>query len=64
MQDADHVEGADEVLQEIKVSEIHISPGSRMELEMEDLIHLAKTKNIPVIEVGEGHFLVGKSNNL
>ena len=25
-----------------------------MELEMEDLIHLAKTKNIPVIEVGEG----------
>ena len=42
--DADHVEGADEVLEEIKVSEIHISPGSRAELEMEDLIHLAEYK--------------------
>ncbi len=52
--DADHMEGADEVLEEIRVSEIHISPGSQMELEMEELIHLAEVKNIPVIEVGEG----------
>ena len=28
--DADHVEGADEVLEEIRVGEIHISPGSQI----------------------------------
>ncbi len=54
--DSDHMEGADEVLEEIRVGEIHISPGSRMELEMEDLNHIAEIKNIPFIEVEEGVF--------
>ncbi|QUW22187.1 DNA internalization-related competence protein ComEC/Rec2 [Sporosarcina sp. Marseille-Q4063] len=52
--DADHMEGADEVLEEIEVGEIHISPGSLTELEMEDLYHIAGRKNIPFIEVEEG----------
>jgi competence protein ComEC len=52
--DADHMEGADELLEEIGVAEIHISPGSQMELEMEDLNHIAERKNVPFIEVLEG----------
>ena len=52
--DADHTEGADEVLEEIRVSEIHIPPGSSTELEMDEVLLLAKQKNIPLVEVGEG----------
>ena len=41
------MEGADEVLEEIRVDEIHITPGSETEMEMEDLIVLLG-KKIPI----------------
>lgn len=48
--DADHVEGAEEVLQEINVGEIHISPSSYQKEVMNDLIAEAVKKNIPIKE--------------
>ena len=36
--DADHMEGADEVLEELNVAEIHISPGSELEVAMKEII--------------------------
>lgn len=36
--DADHVEGAEEVLQEIKMKEIHVTPGSLEQPVMRDLL--------------------------
>ena len=44
---ADHVEGADEVLEEIRVDEIHITPGSETEKEMDDLMRIATEKESP-----------------
>src|SRR5690606_2141516 len=51
---ADHMEGADEVLEEIRVGEIHISPGSTTEKEMEDLIRIAAKQKVPIIEKADG----------
>ncbi|MBO1912809.1 hypothetical protein J4G37_49400, partial [Microvirga sp. 3-52] len=48
------MEGADELLEEIGVGEIDISPGSQTELEMEDLNRIADRNNVPFIEVLEG----------
>jgi competence protein ComEC len=52
--DADHVEGADEVLEEVTVKEIHISPGSEEERSMQELLRLAEQQNIPIFPVQEG----------
>ena len=52
--DADHMEGADEVLEEIKVAEIHISPGSELEIAMKDIIQIAEDKRIPMLSMKEG----------
>ena len=52
--DSDHMEGADEVLEEIRVNEIHISPGSELEPTMEEVLHIAKDKKIPVLAMTEG----------
>jgi len=52
--DSDHMEGADEVLEEIRVKEIHISPGSEKEKTMEDVLSLAAEKKIPVLAMTEG----------
>ena len=51
---ADHMEGADEVLEEIQVKEIHITPGSETEKEMYDLVQLADKKKVPIHEMGDG----------
>ncbi|MGE7666551.1 DNA internalization-related competence protein ComEC/Rec2 [Ureibacillus composti] len=48
--DADHVEGAEEILKEIKVDEIHISPGSFKKEIMDDLITEAVKRQIPIKE--------------
>lgn len=51
--DSDHMEGADEVLEEIRVDEIHISPGSEKEKTMEDVLWMANEKEIPVYAMTE-----------
>lgn len=51
---ADHMEGADEVLEEIRVGEIHIAPGSAEAIEMVDLLKMIAKKNVPVIEMKDG----------
>lgn len=48
--DSDHVEGAEEVLQEIELKEIHISPSSYKEEAMKDLLKEAKKRKIPIKE--------------
>ena len=52
--DSDHMEGADEVLEEVLVREVHISPGSDKESTMEDVLRIAGEKGIPVLAVSEG----------
>jgi competence protein ComEC len=52
--DADHMEGADEVLEEMRVEEIHISPGSEMEVAMKDILRIAENKRIPFLTMKEG----------
>ena len=52
--DLDHMEGADEVLEELRIKEIHLPPGSETEESMEDILRLAKEQNIPVRLLGEG----------
>ncbi len=58
--DADHMEGADEVLEGIEVKEIHISPGSLNEAIMQDLKDVASRQGVPIIEKSAGdYFEVG-----
>ena len=52
--DSDHMEGADEVLEEVRVREIHISPGSEKEKTMEDVLRIANDRGIPVFAITEG----------
>ncbi len=48
--DADHIEGAEEILQEIVVEEIHVSPNSYYKEVMKDLLQEAFKKKIPIQE--------------
>ncbi|HWK24386.1 MAG TPA: DNA internalization-related competence protein ComEC/Rec2 [Ureibacillus sp.] len=48
--DSDHMEGAEEILQEIHVKEIHISPNSFLKEVMVDLLTEAQHQKIPVVE--------------
>lgn len=52
--DLDHMEGADEVMELLKVKRIDIPPGSEQENTMKDVLRLADAKQIPVELVGEG----------
>ena len=52
--DADHLEGADEVLEEVRVNEIHITTGSGTEKEMADLVQIAKELKVPILEMRDG----------
>lgn len=52
--DADHLEGADEVLEELEVAEIHISPGSELEVSMREVIRIVEDKRIPILSMKEG----------
>lgn len=48
--DADHVEGAEEVVKEIRAGEIHITSGSYKKGVMKDLLQEAKKQKIPIKE--------------
>ncbi|WP_438311056.1 DNA internalization-related competence protein ComEC/Rec2 [Sporosarcina sp. FA9] len=50
----DHMGGADEILEEITVNEIHITPGSEEEKEMVDLLRVAKIKKVPILSMKDG----------
>lgn len=52
--DADHVEGAEEILQEINMHEIHLTPGSMDKPVMRDLLTEAKKQKVPVKEKMQG----------
>ncbi|MFJ7933595.1 DNA internalization-related competence protein ComEC/Rec2 [Sporosarcina sp. NPDC096371] len=52
--DADHMEGADEVLEEIRVRELHIAPNSNEEKTMESVMRMVKEQQIPVFQMKEG----------
>ncbi len=52
--DADHMEGAEEVLEEVHVREIHISPGSHEKEVMSELLAEAKKQQIPIVEKRAG----------
>ncbi|PIC81144.1 DNA internalization-related competence protein ComEC/Rec2 [Sporosarcina sp. P18a] len=52
--DLDHMEGADEVLEELKVKVIHLPPGSEQENVMDEVLRLSKKQNIPVQLVRDG----------
>ncbi len=54
--DLDHMEGADEVMEELRVKEIHIPPGSEQEKAMEDVLRLANEQKVPVKLVREGFY--------
>ena len=60
--DADHIEGAEEILEEIRVKEIHITPSSLYEESMNDLRKIALKKQIPIIEqVGGNSWSLGEA---
>lgn len=48
--DADHVEGAEEVLEEINVREAHITPGSLEKAMMNDFLMVARDKKVIIKE--------------
>lgn len=48
--DADHAEGAEEVMEEIRVKEIHVSPNSWGKSVMEDVVAIVKQDKIPLKE--------------
>ncbi len=52
--DADHVEGAEEVLKEIRMLEIHVTPGSMDKPVMRDLLVEASQQKVPVKEKMQG----------
>lgn len=58
--DSDHIEGAEEILEEINVKEIHVTPGAFAETTLQQALQTAFTKNIPVKEqmAGDG-FQIG-----
>ena len=53
--DADHVEGAEEVVKEIRVGEIHITPGSLEKNVMKDLLQEARKQQIGIKEQKAGN---------
>lgn len=53
--DADHVEGAEEVLREVLVKEVHVTPGSISKPVMNDFLQELKHTNAKIIEKMAGH---------
>ncbi|WP_079527926.1 DNA internalization-related competence protein ComEC/Rec2 [Solibacillus isronensis] len=53
--DADHVEGAEEVLREVIVKEVHVTPGSITKPVMNDFLHELEKTNTKLIEKMAGH---------
>ena len=53
--DADHVEGAEEVLKEVRVKEVHVTPNSLEKVVMKDFLAELKNTNTVVKERMVGH---------
>ncbi|MED3763970.1 DNA internalization-related competence protein ComEC/Rec2 [Ureibacillus terrenus] len=53
--DSDHVEGAEEILEEIRAEEIHVSPSSLSEPVMKELLDVAKKQRVPIKEQIAGY---------
>lgn len=53
--DADHVEGAEEVLREVRVGEVHVTPSSLAKPVMNDFLREAKQAQIVIREQIRGH---------
>ncbi|WP_391116122.1 DNA internalization-related competence protein ComEC/Rec2 [Psychrobacillus sp. L3] len=58
--DADHMEGAEEVLEVIRVKEVHISPNSHKKEVMKDLMEEVGRQKIPLFEKKEGDQIASK----
>ncbi|WP_391202012.1 DNA internalization-related competence protein ComEC/Rec2 [Psychrobacillus sp. L4] len=58
--DADHMEGAEEILEEIRVKEVHISPNSHKKEVMKDLMEEVERQQIPLYEKKEGDQIASK----
>ena len=56
--DADHMEGAEEIVKGVKVKEIHITPGSADKEIMEDLWEEIKKRQIPIFEKRAGDIII------
>lgn len=56
--DADHMEGAEEVLRGVKVKEIHITPGSAEKEVMDDLWQEIEKQRIPIYEKRAGDIIL------
>ncbi len=56
--DADHMEGAEEVLRGVKVKEIHITPGSAGKEVMDDLWMEIEKQRIPIYEKKAGDMIL------
>ncbi|MBD8037237.1 DNA internalization-related competence protein ComEC/Rec2 [Solibacillus sp. A46] len=54
--DADHVEGAEEVLREVLVKEVHVTPGSISKPVMNDFLQELKNTNTKLIEKMAGDY--------
>lgn len=52
--DADHIEGSDEVLEDMRVREIHIAPGSDQEKMMGSIMRLVEDQQITLFQMKEG----------
>jgi len=48
--DSDHIEGAEEILEELKVKEIHVTPGVMKESTLNQALQLASLNHVPVKE--------------
>lgn len=60
--DADHVEGAEEIIEEIRVREIHVTPQSLAKAVMDDLLKAAKQHQVPIKEkMGGVQWGIGKT---
>ncbi|MEK4386603.1 DNA internalization-related competence protein ComEC/Rec2 [Solibacillus sp. FSL W7-1464] len=53
--DADHVEGAEEVLREVLVIEVHVTPGSLNKPVMNDFLHELEKTRTKLVEKMAGH---------
>jgi competence protein ComEC len=61
--DSDHIEGAEEIIEEIHITEIHLTPGIFKEAALSEALKAAKQKNIPIKEQLKGrHWSMGDTN--
>ena len=58
--DSDHIEGAEEILEEINVEEIHVTPGAIYESTLQEAFQTAMVNNIPIREqIAGDNWMIG-----